>query len=118
MEGVYKLSDIPTRAASCEESLRKCFDGLVILYKENVMSVTFDTGKRLKLVDEMVNSELKGKDFKRLRDAKPGRQNQLYANILVVLNDNATAKQSNTKTGNIINLYPYSSFEKLKNVKC
>ena len=77
MEGVYKLSDIPTRAASCEESLRKCFDGLVILYKENVMSVKFDAGKRLRLVDEMV----KGKDFKRLRDAKPVRQNQLYANI-------------------------------------
>ena len=81
VEGVYKLSDIPTRAASCEESLRKCFDGLVILYKENVMSVKFDAGKRLRLVDEMVNSELKGKDFKRLRDAKPVRQNQLYANI-------------------------------------
>ena len=45
------------------------------------MSVKFDAGKRLRLVDEMVNSELKGEDFKRLRDAKPVRQNQLYANI-------------------------------------
>ena len=37
------------------------------------MSVEFDAEKRLKLVDEMVNSELKGKSFSRLRDAKPVR---------------------------------------------
>ena len=73
MEGVHNPADIPTRVVSCEESLRKWFDGPEILYKENVMSVEFDAGKRLKLVDEMVKSELKGKSFSRLRDGKPVR---------------------------------------------
>ena len=55
VEGVHNPADIPTRVVSCEESLRKWFDGPEILYKENIMSVEFDAGKNLKLVDEMVN---------------------------------------------------------------
>ena len=58
VEGVHNPADIPTRVFSCEESLRKWLDGPEILYKENVMSVEFDAGKRLKLVDEMVRSSL------------------------------------------------------------
>ena len=42
VEGVHNPADIPTRVVSCEESLRKWFDGPEILYKENVMSVEFD----------------------------------------------------------------------------
>ena len=57
MEDLYNPADIPTRAVSCEGSLRKVFDGPEIFYKENVISVEFDAGKRLKLVNEMVNSE-------------------------------------------------------------
>ena len=53
-ECVHNPADIPTRVVSCEESLRKWLDGPEILYKENVMSVEFDAGKRLKLVDEML----------------------------------------------------------------
>ena len=60
------------------------------------MSVEFDSGKRLNLVDETVNSELKGKRFSRLRDSKPVRQNEFYTNILIELNNNATVKQPNT----------------------
>ena len=56
VEGVHNPTDIPTRLISCKESLRKWFDGREILYNENVMSVEFDAGKRLRLVDEMVNS--------------------------------------------------------------
>ena len=89
MEGVYNLTDIPTRVVSCEESLRKWFDGPETLYKKNVMSVEFGAEKRLKLVDEMVNSELKNKGFRRLRVAKRVRQNELYTNILIELNNNA-----------------------------
>ena len=118
MEGVHNPPDIPIRVASCEESLRKCLDGPEILYKENVMPVEFDAWKRLKLVDEMVKSELKGKGLSRLCDAKPVRQNELYTNILKELNNNATVKSSNTNIGNVINLSRYSSFEKLINVTC
>ena len=75
-------------------------------------------GKRLKLVGELVKSELKGKGFRRLCDAKPVRQNELYANILIELNNNVTVKNSNTNIGNVISLSWYSSFEKLINVTC
>ena len=34
------------------------------------MSVEFDAWKRTRLVDEMMNSELKGKGFSRLHEAK------------------------------------------------
>ena len=34
------------------------------------MSVEFDAWKRTRLVDEMTNSELKGKGFSRLQEAK------------------------------------------------
>ena len=118
MEGVHNPPDIPIRVASCEESLRKCLDGPEILYKENVMPVEFDAWKRLKLVDEMVKSELKGKGLSRLCDAKPVRQNELCTNILKELNNNVTVKSSNTNIGNVINLSQYSSFEKLINVTC
>ena len=118
VESVHNPADIPTRVVSCEESLRKWLDGPEILYKENVMSVEFDAGKRLKLVDEMVKSELKCKGFSRLYDAKPVRQNELYTNILIELNNNATVKSSNTNIGNVINFSRYSSFEKLINVTC
>ena len=94
------------------------FDGPEIFYKENVMPVESDTGKRLKLLDEMVKSELKGKGFSRLRDAKLVRQSELYTNILIELNNNGTVKQSNNNTGNVINLSRYSSFEKLINATC
>ena len=70
VEGVHNPADIPTRVVSCEEGLGKWLDGPEILYKENVMSVEFDVGRRLKLVDEMVKIELKGKGFSRLCDAK------------------------------------------------
>ena len=80
------------------------FDGPEIFYKENVMPVESDTGKRLKLLDEMVKSELKGKGFSRLRDAKLVRQSELYTNILIELNNNGTVKQSNNNIGNVINL--------------
>ena len=103
VEGVHNPADIPTRVVSCKESLRKWFDGLEILYKENVMSVEFNVWERVKSVDEMVNSELNGKGFSRLRDAKPVKQNGLYTNILIELNNNATVKQSNTNIGNVIN---------------
>ena len=63
VEGVYNPADISTGVVSWEESLRKWFDDPEILYKENVMSVEFGAGKRFRLMDEMVNSELKGKDF-------------------------------------------------------
>ena len=118
VEGVHNPADIPTRVVSCKESLWKWLDGPEILHKENVMSVEFDAGKRLKLMDEMVKSELKGKAFSRLCDAKPVRQNELYANILIEVNNNATVKNSNTNIGNVINLSRYSSFEKLINVTC
>ena len=82
-----------------------------------MLSLTqFDAAKRLKLVDEMVNSEVKGKGFHRLCDAKPVRQNELYANILIELNNNVTVKNLNTNMGNVINLSQYISFEKLINV--
>ena len=58
VEGVHNPADILTRVVSCEESLTKWLDGPEVLYKENVMSVEFDAGKRLKLVDEMVRSNL------------------------------------------------------------
>ena len=77
MEGGHNSADTPARIFSCEECLRKCFDDSEILYKENVMSFEFGAGKRLKLVDEMVNSELKDKGFSRLSDAKTVRQNEL-----------------------------------------
>ena len=44
VEDVYNPADVPTRVISCEESLRKWFDGPVILYRENVMSTEFDVG--------------------------------------------------------------------------
>ena len=82
-----------------------------------MLSLTqFDAAKRLKLVDEMVNSEVKGKGFHRLCDAKPVRQNELYANILIELKNNVTVKKLNTNMGNVINLSQYISFEKLINV--
>ena len=82
-----------------------------------MLSLTqFDAGKRLKLVDDMVNSEVKGKGFHRLYDAKPVRQNELYANILIELNNNATVRNPNTNMGNVRNLSRYISFEKLINV--
>ena len=56
VEGVRNPTDTPTRLISCKECLRKWFDDREILYKENVMSVKFDAGKRLRLVDGMVNS--------------------------------------------------------------
>ena len=61
VEGVHNPADIPTRVVSFEESLRKWLDDPEILYKQNVRSVEFDAGKRLRLVDEIVESELKGK---------------------------------------------------------
>ena len=69
VEGLYNSAAFPL------ESLRKRFDGPGILYKENVMLVGFDEGKSSRLVDEMLNSKLKGKGFSRLRDAKPVKQN-------------------------------------------
>ena len=68
MEGLYNSAAFPL------ESLRKRFDGPGILYKENVMLVGFDEGKSSRLVDETLNSKLKGKGFSRLRDAKPVKQ--------------------------------------------
>ena len=56
------------------------------------MSVEFDAWKRTRLVDEMMNSELKGKGFSRLREAKLLQQNELYTSILIELNNNATIK--------------------------
>ena len=76
-EGEHNPADTPTRVFSCEESLRKWFDDSETLYKENVMSAELGAGKRLKLVDEMVDSKLKGKGFSRLHDAKTVRQNEL-----------------------------------------
>ena len=69
VEGLYNSAAFPL------ESLRKRFDGPGILYKENVMLVGFDEGKSSRLVDETLNSKLKGKGFSRLRDAKPVKQN-------------------------------------------
>ena len=69
MEGLYNSAAFPL------ESLRKRFEGPGILYKENVMLVGFDEGKSSRLVDETLNSKLKGKGFSRLRDAKPVKQN-------------------------------------------
>ena len=69
MEGLYNSAAFPL------ESLRKRFDGPGILFKENVMLVGFDEGKSSRLVDETLNSKLKGKGFSRLRDAKPVKQN-------------------------------------------
>ena len=92
MKGVYNPTDIRTRVVFCEESLRKLFHGPDILYKEKVMSVEFDAWKRTRLVDEMMNSELKGKGFSRLREAKLLQQNELYTSILIELNNNATIK--------------------------
>ena len=66
----------------------------------------------------MMNSELKGKGFSRLCDAKPVRQNELYTNILIELNNDTTVKQLNNNTGNVINLSRYILFEKLINVTC
>ena len=115
---MHNPADIPTRAVSCEENLRKWFDRPEIFYRENIMSVEFDIGERLKLVDEMVKSELKDRGFSRLRDVKPVRQNELYKNILIELSNNATVKQTNANIGNVINLLRYSSFEKLINITC
>lgn len=78
------------------------------------MSVEIDTGKRL--VDELINSEMKGEGFSRVRDAKLVIQNELYTNILIELNNYATVRQSNINIGNVMNLSQYSSFEKLINV--
>ena len=69
VEGLYNSAAFPL------ESLRKRFEGPGILYKENVMLVGFDEGKSSRLVDETLNSKLKGKGFSRLRDAKPVKQN-------------------------------------------
>lgn len=54
------------------------------------MSVEIDTGKRL--VDELINSEMKGEGFSRVRDAKFVIQNELYTNILIELNNYATVR--------------------------
>ena len=108
VEGVHNPADIPTRVVSCEESLKKWLDGQRFCH----------AGKRLKLVDEMVKSEPNGKGFSRLCDAKPVRQNKLYANILIELNNNATVKNLSTIIGNVTNLSRYSSFEKLINLTC
>ena len=82
------------------------------------MSVEFGSGKKLRLVVEMVNNEVKGW----LRYAKQGMQNELYTKtyILIELNKNATVKQSNVNTNIeiVINLSRYSSFKKLINVTC
>ena len=66
----------------------------------------------------MVNSELKGKGFSRLRNAKLLKQNELYTNILIELNNNATVKQLNANIGNVINLSRNSPFEKLIKITC
>ena len=66
----------------------------------------------------MMNSERKRKGFSRLRDTKLVKHNELYTNILIELSNNATIKESNTNTGNVINLSRYSSFKKLVNVTC
>ena len=42
VKGVHNSADITTRVVSCKESLRKWFDGLETLYKENLMSVEFN----------------------------------------------------------------------------
>lgn len=42
------------------------------------MSVEFDAGKRLRFMDEMVNSELKCKCFSRLRDPKVVKKRTLH----------------------------------------
>ena len=46
------------------------------------------------------------------------RQNELYANNLIELNNNATIKILNTNIGNVINLSRHRSFKKLINVTC
>ena len=45
------------------------------------MSVDFNAGKRLRFMDEMVNSELKYKCFSRLRDAKVVKKRTFHKNI-------------------------------------
>ena len=82
------------------------------------MLAGFHAGKRIRLVDEMVNSELEGKGFSRLRNAKLLKQNELYTNILIELNNNATVKQLNANIGNVINLSRNSPFEKLIKITC
>ena len=66
------------------------------------MLVEFDAAKRLAGV--MVNSEMKGKGFSRLRDAKLVKQNELYTTILIELNNYATVRKLNINIGNAINL--------------
>ena len=109
VEGFYNLAAFPL------ESLRKRFDGPEILYKENVMLVGFDGG----LVDETLNSKLKGKGFSRLRDAKPVKQNELDTTKLIILikiNNNTIVKQSNANTGGVTDLSRYSSIE-IRNIE-
>ena len=81
MEGMYNPDNIPARVVTCEESLRKWFDGPKIFVWGNAMSVDFNTGKRLRFMDEMVNSELKCKCFSRLRDAKVVKKRTFHKNI-------------------------------------
>ena len=76
----------------------------IFCIRKMLCQLSLTQGKRLKLVGELVKSELKGKGFCRLRDAKPVRQNELYANILIELNNNVTVKNLNTNIGNVMSL--------------
>ena len=77
------------------------------------MSVEFDSGKRLNLVDETVNSDLVN-DLVDYAILNQWDKMNFNTNILTELNNNATVKQPNTN----INLSWHSSFEKLINAPC
>ena len=69
VSGVFNPADIPTRVCS-KDCIKQWFDGPEILRSDKFEEIKFDVSSRLKIVEEIVHSELKRKSLRDESDAK------------------------------------------------
>ena len=118
VSGVFNPADIPTRVCS-RDCIKQWFDGPEILHSDKFEEIKFDVSSRLKMVEEMVHSELKRKSLRDESDAKSVKSNELFVNISNEYLFQSSAEEEkilDKNIGNIIGISRYSSLNKLINV--
>ena len=118
VSGVFNPADIPTRVCS-RDCIKQWFDGPEILHSDKFIEIKFDVSSRLKMVEEMVHSELKRKSLRDESDAKSVKSNELFVNISNEYLFQSSAEEEkilDKNIGNIIGISRHSSLNELINV--
>ena len=115
---MFNPADIPTRVCS-RDCIKQWFDGPEILHSDKLEEIKFDVSSRLKMVEEMVHSELKRKSLRDESDAKSVKSDELFVNISSEYLFQSSAEEEkilDKNIGNIVGISRYSSLNKLINV--